>query len=82
MESQSAFIFAQCSALALVALLPPLGFSTFTSMVSKVERVYLEKRARATVVLVSFLHAYGHVIAIHRTPEWYTTYSFSYCWME
>lgn len=43
----------------------------------------LPRRERVVTVLLSVarLYAYGLVIAILRTPEWYTTYPFAFCWM-
>lgn len=43
----------------------------------------LPRRERVVTVLLSvaLLYAYGLVIAILRTPEWFTTYPFAFCWM-
>ncbi len=43
----------------------------------------LTRRDHVILVLLSILllYFYGLVIAILRTPEWYTTYPFAFCWM-
>lgn len=59
----------------LFTLLSVGEYSTSVSRLTRRERV-------VTVLLsVALLYTYGFVIAILRTPEWYTPYPFAFCWM-
>lgn len=58
-------------------------FSLFSicDFAASVQRLDKRENMALSLVSVGLLYLYGLIVAIARTPEWYTTYPYVFCWM-